>query len=102
MVSKNRTAAQAWFAPAKDGPDDGKRKRYGAEYKVKIAFEALRCELMVARLVTKHGMDQIMVSDWKRRAHNGLAALSYESDAEQGHQPGRRGEQAARKDQPGR
>ena len=53
----------------------GKRKRYSAEFKAKVALEALRGELTTAQLATKHGIHQTMVSEWKRQAMDGLAAL---------------------------
>jgi len=53
----------------------GKRKRYAAEFKAKVALEALRGELTTAQLATKHGVHQTMVSDWKRHAMEGLASL---------------------------
>jgi transposase len=33
----------------------GKRKRYSADFKAKVALEALRGELTRAQLATKHG-----------------------------------------------
>jgi transposase-like protein len=33
-----------------------KRKRYSAEFKAKVALEALRGELTTAQLATKHGI----------------------------------------------
>jgi transposase len=53
----------------------GKRKRYAAEFKAKVALEALRGELTTAQLATKHGIHQTMVSEWKRQAVDGLASL---------------------------
>ena len=53
----------------------GKRKRYGADFKAKVALEALRGELTAAQLATKHGVHQTMVNDWKRHAQDGLASL---------------------------
>jgi transposase len=53
----------------------GKRKRYGADFKAKVALEALRGELTVAQLATKYGIHQTMVNDWKRQAQDGLASL---------------------------
>ena len=41
-----------------DGPDDGKRKRYLAEFKTKVAMEVLRGELTASHLATKHGVHQ--------------------------------------------
>ena len=62
----------------------GKRKRYSAEFKAKVALEALRGDLTTAQLATKHSIHQTMVSEWKRQAVDGLTAVfSGRSDAEQ-------------------
>jgi transposase len=53
----------------------GKRKRYTAEFKAKVALEALRGELTTSRLAAKHGIHQTMVGDWKRQALEGLASV---------------------------
>lgn len=53
----------------------GKRRRYGADFKAKVALEALRGELTTAQLATKHGIHPTMVSDWKRQATDGLTAV---------------------------
>ncbi len=53
----------------------GKRKRYAAEFKAKVALEALRGELTAAQLATKHGVHQTMISEWKRQAIEGLASV---------------------------
>jgi putative transposase len=53
----------------------GKRKRYGADFKAKVALEALRGELTTAQLASKCDMHQTMVSDWKQQATEGLASL---------------------------
>jgi len=37
----------------------GKRKRYSAEFKAKVALEALRGELTAAQLASKHGIHQM-------------------------------------------
>jgi transposase len=54
----------------------GKRKRYTAEFKAKIALEALRGELTVSQLAAKHGVHQTMISGWKRQAMEGLSSVS--------------------------
>jgi transposase len=36
----------------------GKRKRYSADFKAKVALEALRGELTTAPLASKHGIHQ--------------------------------------------
>ena len=53
----------------------GKRTRYSAEFKAKVALEALRGELTAAQLAAKHGIHQTMVGEWKRQAMEGLAAV---------------------------
>jgi transposase len=53
----------------------GKGKRYTAEFKSKVALEALRGELTAAQLAAKHGIHQTMVGEWKRQAMEGLTAV---------------------------
>jgi hypothetical protein len=53
----------------------GKRKRYSAEFKAKVALEALRGELTTAQLATKHGVHQTMISEWKRQVVDGLSSV---------------------------
>ena len=63
----------------------GKRKQYSAEFKAKIALEALRGELTVSQLATKHGVHQTVVGDWKRQALEGLATVfSGKAEAKEG------------------
>jgi len=59
----------------------GKRRRYGADFKAKVALEALRGELTAAQLATKHGIHPTMVSEWKRQATEGLTAVFSERSA---------------------
>ena len=62
----------------------GKRKRYTAEFKAKVALEALRGELTTAQLAAKHGIHQTMVGDWMRQAMEGLASVfSGEAEAQE-------------------
>jgi transposase len=53
----------------------GKRTRYLAEFKAKVALEAMRGELTTAQLAAKHGIHQTMVGEWKRQAMEGLASV---------------------------
>jgi transposase len=53
----------------------GKRTRYSAEFKARVALEALRGELTTAQLAAKHGIHQTMVGDWKRQAMEGMVAV---------------------------
>ena len=53
----------------------GKRTRYSAEFKAKVALEALRGELTAAQLAAKHGIHQTIVGEWKRQAVEGLTTV---------------------------
>ena len=53
----------------------GKRKRYSAEFKAKVAMEALRGELTTSQLATQHGVHQTLIGDWKRQAMEGLVTV---------------------------
>ena len=53
----------------------GKRTRYSAEFKAKVALEALRGELTTAQLAAKHGIHQTMVGEWKRQAVEGMTGV---------------------------
>jgi len=53
----------------------GKRKRYSAEFKAKVALEALRGEQTVAQLAAKHGLHQTMINAWKKQAVEGMATV---------------------------
>ena len=53
----------------------GKRIRYSAEFKARVALEALRGELTTAQLAAKHGIHQTMVGEWKRQAMEGMVAV---------------------------
>ena len=62
----------------------GKRKRYSAEFKARVALEALRGELRAAQLDTKHRIHQTMVGEWKKQAMEGLASVfSGKSEAQE-------------------
>ncbi len=53
------------------------RKMYGAEFKSRVVLEAIRGELMLAELVTKHGVHQTMIAQWKRQAIEGMTATFF-------------------------
>ena len=50
------------------------RKRYGAEFKAKVVLKAIKGELTLAELSSKHGIHQTMVGEWKRQAMEGMVA----------------------------
>ena len=50
------------------------RKRYGAEFKAKVALEAIRGELTMAELASRHGVHPTMIAAWKRQAVGGMSS----------------------------
>ena len=51
-----------------------KRKRHSAEFKAKVALEAIREELTTAELPKKYDIHPTMISCWKRAAIEKMAA----------------------------
>lgn len=50
------------------------RKRYGAGLKAKVALEAIRGELTMAELASRHGVHPATVAAWKRQAIEGMSS----------------------------
>ncbi len=67
----------------------GKRKRYSAEFKARVALEALRGELTVSQLATKHGVRQALIGDWKRQAGRLGDGVLRQGGSKGGHAGGR-------------
>lgn len=53
----------------------GKRKRYSADFKAKVALEALKGDLTLSQLAAKHGVHQTMIAAWRKQAIEGLAGV---------------------------
>ena len=53
----------------------GKRKRYSAEFKAKVALDAIRGEQTIAQLAAKHGVHQTMINAWKKQAIEGMSGV---------------------------
>lgn len=51
-----------------------KRKRYSAEFKAKVALEAIREEFTTAELAKKYGVHPTMISGWKRTVIKNMAS----------------------------
>nr|WP_157063847.1 IS3 family transposase [Phaeobacter sp. 11ANDIMAR09] len=51
-----------------------KRKNYSAEFKAKVALEAIREEMTLAELSKKYGVHPNMISGWKRTAIANMAS----------------------------
>ncbi len=50
-----------------------KRKRYLAEFKTKVALEAIKCEQTLAELAAKYSLPPNMIMNWKRQAIDNMA-----------------------------
>ncbi len=49
-----------------------KRRNYSASFKAKVAVEALRGEATVAELASRHKVHPNLITNWKRRAAEGM------------------------------
>jgi transposase len=61
------------------------RKRYGAEFKAKVALEAIRGELTLSQLGAKYGVHQTVINAWKKQAVENLSTV-FESKPDTGGQ----------------
>lgn len=52
-----------------------KRRRFSAEFKTRVALEALRGEQTTSELAATHGIHPNLVTSWKRQAIEGLALV---------------------------
>lgn len=53
----------------------GIRKRYDADFKAKIALEALRGERTLSEIATAHGLNPVQVTQWKRQLESDARTL---------------------------
>ena len=51
------------------------RRRFSAEFKARVALEALRGDRTVQEIAAKHKVHPNQVSTWKRQAVDGLCAV---------------------------
>lgn len=51
------------------------RKRYSAEFRAKVAMEAIRGDLTLAQLAAKHGVHHTMIEAWRRQATDRMVSL---------------------------
>jgi transposase len=51
------------------------RKRYNAEFKAKVALEAIRGELTISQLGAKYSVHQTMINSWKKQAIDKLSTV---------------------------
>ena len=51
------------------------RRRFSAEFKAKVALEAIRGERTIAELATRHELNPTQIAAWKREAIEKLAKV---------------------------
>lgn len=51
------------------------RKRYSADFKVKVAIEAISGDLTLADLAGEHSLHYAVIGAWKQRAMHDMASL---------------------------
>ena len=51
-----------------------KRRKFSAEFKAKVALEALTGELTLTELASKYDVHPTMIAGWKRQAKEGMVA----------------------------
>jgi transposase len=57
------------------------RNRYSAEFKAKVALDAIKGELTISQLMAKYGVHQTMINSWKKQAIDNLpTAFEQKSD----------------------
>ncbi len=54
---------------------ESKRKRYAAEFKAKVALEALKGEETLAQLASRFGIHPNLIAQWKGRAVEGMVEI---------------------------
>jgi transposase-like protein len=52
-----------------------KRRRFTADFKARVALEALRGDKPIQEIATRHKVHPNQVSTWKRQALDGLGAI---------------------------
>ena len=52
-----------------------KRRRFTADFKAKVALEALRGDKMIQEIASRHKVHPNQVSTWKRQALDGLSEV---------------------------
>ena len=52
------------------------RRRFSAEFKAKVALEAIKGHETVSELATRHGLHPTQIAAWKREAVEKLAGCS--------------------------
>lgn len=62
-----------------------RRRRFSAEFKAKVALEAIRGEQTIQDLAGRYELHPNMIANWKRQAIDNMAAV-FSAGAERGNQ----------------
>lgn len=62
-----------------------RRRRFSAEFKAKVALEAIRGEQTIQDLASRYELHPNMIANWKRQAIDNMAAV-FSAGAERGNQ----------------
>lgn len=62
-----------WIDRGKGRSSMKTRRRFSAEFKAKVALEAIRGERTISELATKHQLHPNQITQWKRQAIENLA-----------------------------
>ena len=62
-----------------------RRRRFSAEFKAKVALEAIRGEQTIQDLASRYELHPNMITNWKRQAIDNMAAV-FSAGAERGNQ----------------
>jgi len=62
-----------------------KRRQFSAQFKAKVALEAIRGELTIAELAKKHDVHPNMIAGWKRRLTERAAGVFARGKGEADH-----------------
>lgn len=52
-----------------------KRRNFSSIFKSRVALEAIRGELTLAEISSKHGIHQSQVTSWKKQALDGMSEI---------------------------
>ena len=73
-----------------------KRRRFSAEFKAKVALDALSGEMTLTELASKYGVHPNMISSWKRQARESIVESFTGKAAVREGRPGSRDQGSAR------
>src|ERR1700693_2589660 len=74
------------------------RRRFTAEFKAKVALEAIKGHQTVAELATRHELHPTQITAWKREAIEKLAKVYRRQEVRGSGQPRRRGHETSCQD----